>query len=174
MRTTAGHLERPAPSAPGHDRDPKLSAMLELQRTAGNAAVVALLSEDRAGCKGGGSCGCSACGSGPPPEVSWMLGLQRSSTGSNGSSSTTTTVPRAPAAGGRSEPDPGVSGVQDSLGPGSDLGAHQARMESAFGIDFRDVRLHTDTGAANIADNLGARAFTVGSDIGFASGEYQP
>lgn len=41
------------------------------------------------------------------------------------------------------------------------------RLESAFGADFGDVRVHTGAQAAGLNDHLGAQAFTVGSDIFF-------
>jgi hypothetical protein len=37
-----------------------------------------------------------------------------------------------------------------------------------------DVRVHTDENAAALTRAVAARAFTVGSDIFFSSGEYQP
>ena len=36
------------------------------------------------------------------------------------------------------------------------------------------MRVHTDPGAAGLADGLNARAFTVGRDVAFAQGEYRP
>jgi len=48
------------------------------------------------------------------------------------------------------------------------------RMETGFGADFRSVRIHTDSGANELAHDVGARAFTTGQDIYFRSGEYQP
>jgi hypothetical protein len=47
-------------------------------------------------------------------------------------------------------------------------------MESRFGHDFGNVRVHTDAGAADAARSVGARAYTSGSDIVFDSGEYAP
>ena len=47
-------------------------------------------------------------------------------------------------------------------------------MESQFGESFSDVRIHTGSTAANTADTLHSRAFTIGSDIVFAEGEYAP
>lgn len=47
-------------------------------------------------------------------------------------------------------------------------------MESRFGIDFSDVRVHTGGRASMLARALNARAFTVGRDIVFGSGEFQP
>jgi len=45
---------------------------------------------------------------------------------------------------------------------------------SYFNADFSEVRLHTNNAAAVSAKALGARAFTVGSDIAFASGQFAP
>jgi hypothetical protein len=47
-------------------------------------------------------------------------------------------------------------------------------METRFGVDFSQVRLHTDSATAESAKALHARAFTVGNDIGFAHGQYSP
>lgn len=47
-------------------------------------------------------------------------------------------------------------------------------LEAAFGADLSGVRVHTDSGASQMSDSLNARAFTVGRDITFGSGEYQP
>jgi hypothetical protein len=48
------------------------------------------------------------------------------------------------------------------------------RVGAALGDSLADVRVHTDEGAAALARSVSARAFTVGSDIFFAPGEYQP
>jgi Domain of unknown function (DUF4157) len=50
----------------------------------------------------------------------------------------------------------------------------KSRMETAFGSDFSAVRVHTDSSAADLSTRLNARAFTIGRDVAFASGEYQP
>ncbi|MHC5258245.1 eCIS core domain-containing protein [Streptomyces sp. UC4497] len=47
-------------------------------------------------------------------------------------------------------------------------------MESGFGRDFGDVRVHTGPQAAGSADRLNARAFTSGRDIFFGAGQYNP
>lgn len=61
------------------------------------------------------------------------------------------------------------------LGAGRPLDAGaRARMERALGHDFSRVRIHTDEGAVRTADQVAARAFTIGSDVAFASGEYRP
>nr|BFF04373.1 hypothetical protein GCM10020241_60480 [Streptoalloteichus tenebrarius] len=47
-------------------------------------------------------------------------------------------------------------------------------MEAALGHDFGRVRVHTDQDAAALADLVGADAVTVGQDIFFARGAFQP
>ena len=47
-------------------------------------------------------------------------------------------------------------------------------LEPVVGSPLNDVRVHTDDHAAALARAVSARAFTVGSDIFFGSGEYQP
>ncbi|HYT56317.1 MAG TPA: DUF4157 domain-containing protein [Verrucomicrobiae bacterium] len=47
-------------------------------------------------------------------------------------------------------------------------------MESRFGHDFGQVRLHTDARSADAAWDLRARAYTVGPDIAFGTGQYAP
>src|SRR6266850_2109924 len=65
--------------------------------------------------------------------------------------------------------------IRAQLSDGQSLdGQAQSRMGAAFGKDFSQVRVHTDAQAAGLSDSLNARAFTIGSDITFAAGEYQP
>ena len=40
--------------------------------------------------------------------------------------------------------------------------------------DYSDVKIHTDAKADQLSRQLGAKAFTVGNDIFFRSGEYEP
>ncbi|MXV50641.1 DUF4157 domain-containing protein [Pedobacter sp. HMF7647] len=47
-------------------------------------------------------------------------------------------------------------------------------MSDRFGRDFDDVTIHTDTEAVQLNRSLNARAFTVGRDIYFNEGQYQP
>ncbi|MBN8923568.1 MAG: hypothetical protein BGP10_06165 [Rhodanobacter sp. 68-29] len=49
-----------------------------------------------------------------------------------------------------------------------------AAPAAAPGHDFSRVRVHTDDAAAASAQELGARAYTVGEHIAFARGEYAP
>jgi hypothetical protein len=65
--------------------------------------------------------------------------------------------------------------IQEELGKGHPLdGGVKSRMESAFGGDFSGVRIHNDSTAASLSTQLNARAFTVGRDVAFGAGEYQP
>jgi len=65
--------------------------------------------------------------------------------------------------------------VQSRLGAGRSLdSAVKSRMESAFGQNFSQVRVHTDGNAAGLSSELNARAFTLGHNIAFASSEYKP
>jgi hypothetical protein len=65
--------------------------------------------------------------------------------------------------------------VRGRLGGGQPIeGGLRARMESAFSEDFSGVRVHTDPAAAALSSELDARAFTVGTDVAFAAGEYRP
>jgi hypothetical protein len=50
----------------------------------------------------------------------------------------------------------------------------RAYFEPRFGRDLSDVRIHTDEAAASASSGINARAFTLGSDIAFARGEYAP
>lgn len=52
--------------------------------------------------------------------------------------------------------------------------ADRAYFEPRFRADFAGVRLHSDATAAANARELSANAFTIGSDISFASGRYAP
>lgn len=65
--------------------------------------------------------------------------------------------------------------VRAELGPGHSLdGSVKSKMGSAFGYDFSSVRLHTDSNANQLSHDMNARAFTVGNDVAFGHGEYQP
>lgn len=47
-------------------------------------------------------------------------------------------------------------------------------MESGFGADFSQVRIHHDARANDMSKQIHAQAFTHGNDIYFNSGKYQP
>ena len=52
--------------------------------------------------------------------------------------------------------------------------SERAYFEPRFGHDFSKVRMHTDTQAAESAQAVNARAFTVGEDVVFGAGQYAP
>ncbi|MDX2070800.1 MAG: DUF4157 domain-containing protein [Haliscomenobacter sp.] len=67
------------------------------------------------------------------------------------------------------------SRIQDSSGKGAQLAGHtRAEMEQAFGTDFSNVNIHTDTDAVQMNKELGAQAFTHGQDVYFNAGKYNP
>ena len=66
-------------------------------------------------------------------------------------------------------------GIQRTRGGGQKLdNGIRDRMESAIGADFSGVRIHTDAQADKMSRAVSARAFTVGRDIYFRQGAYQP
>jgi hypothetical protein len=68
------------------------------------------------------------------------------------------------------------SPVHDVIGSsGSPLAPDvRADMETRLGHDFSDVRVHTDGAAHESARSVNAQAFTVGSDVVFQNGNYDP
>jgi hypothetical protein len=68
------------------------------------------------------------------------------------------------------------SSVQSTLrSPGTPLDSGtRTAMESRFGHDFSQVRVHDDATAARSAHDVGARAYTVGQDVVFGAGHYAP
>ncbi|MDR2572039.1 MAG: DUF4157 domain-containing protein [Oscillospiraceae bacterium] len=50
----------------------------------------------------------------------------------------------------------------------------KSELGRELGADFSMVRFHTDAGAAQKADNIGARAYTTGNDIYFDGGGFDP
>jgi hypothetical protein len=75
------------------------------------------------------------------------------------------------------EGDEERSPVHDVVGSGGGSPLEKgvrADMESAFGASFGDVRVHTDDRASKSAESVGANAYTVGSDVVFRSGQFNP
>jgi uncharacterized protein DUF4157 len=65
--------------------------------------------------------------------------------------------------------------IESSRGGGQALDhGLQSRMGGALGADFSGVRVHTNAHADGLNHSLQARAFTVGQDIYFRQGEYNP
>jgi hypothetical protein len=73
------------------------------------------------------------------------------------------------AAGGQDQ----VVRALESQAAGLDGRSRQAAAAAGLG-DLGGVRVHTDSHAAEAASAIGARAFTVGSDVFFGAGEYAP
>jgi hypothetical protein len=71
---------------------------------------------------------------------------------------------------------PGVAGrVAGSLGSGVPLAPDvRGSVRDFFGHDLGAVRIHADSRADSVARSLHAQAFTVGEQIGFAAGRYDP
>ncbi|MDB4966425.1 MAG: hypothetical protein JWN44_2114 [Myxococcales bacterium] len=68
---------------------------------------------------------------------------------------------------------PGAAAIPQ--GGGAPLPADvRDRMQPKLGADLSGVRIHTDGGSADAARGLGARAFTVGSDVHFNAGQFEP
>jgi hypothetical protein len=77
--------------------------------------------------------------------------------------------------GGRALPPRAAARIESFRGRGSALSeADRAYFEPRFGSDFSGVRIHTGAEAADAAGAVQARAFTVGDDIVFGRGHYQP
>ncbi len=67
------------------------------------------------------------------------------------------------------------SRIQNARGGGSSLDSStQNFMSSRFGADFSNVRVHTDSNAVQMSRELSAHAFTVGNDLFFNQGKYNP
>ncbi|MBV9301616.1 MAG: DUF4157 domain-containing protein [Acidobacteriaceae bacterium] len=74
------------------------------------------------------------------------------------------------------EVDPAVeAAIERSRAGGQSLDSGVRRqLESAFGANFKDVRIHTGDQANALNESLGALAFTTGKDIFFSNGQYDP
>lgn len=77
--------------------------------------------------------------------------------------------------GGHTPAVPPLRRSGQSAGGGHSLDpADRAFFEPRFGMDLDGVRVHSDVAAEINARRLSANAFTIGSDISFASGRYTP
>ncbi|MDX2303687.1 MAG: DUF4157 domain-containing protein [Microscillaceae bacterium] len=67
------------------------------------------------------------------------------------------------------------SQINSSKGSGSPMDTQTlSAMNNSFGADFSGVRIHTSSQSVQMNQELRARAFTVGNDIHFNQGEYNP
>lgn len=73
------------------------------------------------------------------------------------------------------QPRAGNRAVAHALGAGAPLDDSICQeMQSRYGADFSNVRVHTDASAAQSAEGLHASAYAIGSDIVFGPGHYAP
>jgi len=81
---------------------------------------------------------------------------------------------KGPASGGFAPPEVAAE-IKRQSGKGSPLPAGTlAEMNKSFGTDFSQVRIHYDSAAARLCEELNAQAFTHGTDIFFNEGKYNP
>ncbi len=67
------------------------------------------------------------------------------------------------------------SSLQQSKRNGQNLDAStQSSMSKSIGADFSNVKIHTDSNAVQMNQQLNAKAFTNGSDVYFNQGQYNP
>jgi hypothetical protein len=67
------------------------------------------------------------------------------------------------------------SNLNSSKGGGSPLPSQaKSEMESGFGTDFSNVKIHNDSKAVQMNQQLGSQAFANGSDIYFNEGKFNP
>ena len=65
--------------------------------------------------------------------------------------------------------------IQSISGSGKNMDSQtNSFMSGSFGADFSQVKIHTDTEASGLNRELNANAFTVGRDIYFNTGMYEP
>lgn len=68
-----------------------------------------------------------------------------------------------------------AANINSQRGQGQTLDEGMAEQAGrTMGQDFGDVKVHTDAGADQLSEQLGARAFTTGKDIFFREGAYSP
>ncbi len=75
------------------------------------------------------------------------------------------------------KPGVGAQGIPalSGLGGGTPLPAQErAFFEPRFGSDLSAVRIHAGSAGNRASRAIGARAFAMGTDVGFARGEYRP
>ncbi len=77
--------------------------------------------------------------------------------------------------GGRTASEGVSQQIKASSGNGSTMDVPtKSFMESRFGADFSGVKIHTGGDAVQMSRELNAQAFTVGNDIYFNEGKYNP
>lgn len=144
-----------AEGRPGRDSD---SPLRMLQSGAGNRATaefIALLGGPTVGPRGG------------PHEMEARSVAARVAAGGVAPTRPSTLPAGAPAPGGGPAADPPVRGTPLD-------GPTRSWFEDRFGTSLGQVRVHTDPDAADAAEALSARAFTVGVDVVFGRDQFAP
>ena len=79
-------------------------------------------------------------------------------------------------ANGQAQASPAIAKkISASRGSGQSLPKNvNSEMSNKMGADFSNVNIHTDDTAVQMSRDLGANAFTVGNDIYFNKGKYNP
>ncbi|MBB4804826.1 hypothetical protein HNP38_000098 [Chryseobacterium defluvii] len=89
--------------------------------------------------------------------------------------SITPLIQRSSSESGGVAPDPMESQINSGKGGGNRMDAEtESFMESRFSADFSNVKIHTGNEAVQMSRELSAQAFTVGNDIYFNEGKYDP
>jgi hypothetical protein len=71
--------------------------------------------------------------------------------------------------------DDTAAAIHSQRGSGQSLDGHISdKAGSVMGQDFGGVKIHTDSQADHLSQQLGAKAFTTGNDIFFREGAYEP
>lgn len=149
-------------------------ALLRLQRSMGNQAVVRMLAPPAPGGLQVGAAADRHEAEADRAAAGAVAEIERQS----GPLSARRRVPAAPdVTGAVVGPEGGPvdtdveQGIRSARGGGSPLGASVRRqMEGALGAELGDVRLHSGRQADQLNGRLGAEAFTVGRDIFFSGG----
>lgn len=185
-KTPASHYLPPRLSVTGNGSEgPPLTRdnLLLLQRTVGNHAVTRLLRKARklgapVEAEGRGATGVAdpVVGVGPVILRKCACGADAGAQGEcSGCRAGRQTLQReAEGADGPSSLPASVSTVMQSGGGEALPQSTREQMEGMLGADLRGVRTHTSAQAAHAAQDINAHAFTVGRDIYFGAGQYQP
>ncbi|WP_462160135.1 eCIS core domain-containing protein [Pseudoalteromonas sp. GB56] len=72
------------------------------------------------------------------------------------------------------EPSNGIAQRVRALQSGGTSLDNRDYFESRMGYDFSNTRIHNDANAHDLAQSMGAKAFTYGNHVVFAKGQYSP
>jgi hypothetical protein len=127
--------------------------------------------------------GASAPGGGPRPTLQMLFGVQRAATTAPvedparphtaAGPSTATMAGARNANGGTNPAEQAIGAAAGSTGSALPVDL-RSRFESSLGADLSNVRVHTGGTSEASAAALGARAYTMGQDIHFGAGHYDP